>query len=359
MALGALNKLRRAYTAVKGLAKPVAGATKQVATKGKSAVQGLASGAKQLVTPGPVASTLIKGGKLIAPSVAGTAVVGGTLYGLGLKGAEGLGLVTPDQFAKGESVDLLNYRPGAGTGLELQNYTPIDRLNSLILNLGNKDSEYSEQNLASLAATNQRKAIQSSDEAVTSNTLIQKRGKTIADMTGQQVESTSLNPETGESSFMKMREGENQAKYDQRLALEKERLAKLVELANLPDGQGLEALKNSDVNMGTDEIQTKIQQVTDTDYANPRNVNRRAEEVAKQERQTSKERYRDEQSLLLQKLIADSNQTQGQFAVQMAQQNYNNRALDMREARESRKDKQLMIMQLMKGLSEMGRSFSY
>lgn len=346
--LKALNSLRRAFTAVKGFAKPVV-------TKGR----GVASGLKQAVTPGPLTGTLLKGGRLLAPPLAGTAVVGGTLYGLGLKGAEGLGLVSPEQFAKGESVDLLTYKPTAGTGVELRDYSLLDKLNSAILNLGNKDQEYSESNLASLAATNQRKAIESGDEAVTSNTLIQKRGKTIADMTGQQLDTLALNPETGESSFMKMKEGENQVKYEQRLALEKERLAKLVELANLPDGKGLEELKNSDVNMGTDEIQTKIQKVTDKDYANPRNVNRRAEEIAAQERQTAKERYRDEQSLLLQKLIADSNQTQGQFAIQMAQQNYNNRALDMREARESRKDKQLMIMQLMKGLSEMGRSFSY
>ena len=361
MAAGLL-RLGRALNTIRGLAKPAVKATKAVASKAAPAAKSVASGAKTLVTPGPVLGTVLKGGRLLAPSLAKTALVGGGLYTAGLKGAQGLGLVTPDSFADGESVDLLTYKPNAGTGVELRDYNLFDRLNSAILGLGVTDKDgknpYSEQSLAEKAAQRQRTAIQSGDEAVTSGTLIQKRGQTISDMTGQTVES-SLAGEDGESSFMKMREGENQVKYEQRLALEKERLAKLVELANLPDGQGLEALKGMDVNAGTDEIQQKIQGVTDKDEFNPRNVTRREEERLRQDRALQAERYRDEQSLLLQKLIADSNNSQGQLALQMAQQQYQNRALDMREARDARKDKQLMIMQLMKGLSEMGKSMAY
>ena len=70
-------------------------------------------------------------------------------------------------------------------------------------------------------------------------------------------------------------------------------------------------------------------------------------------------RHRDNQELLLAQLIQQGNTNNNQFALQMAQQDYNNRALEMREARDSRKDKQLMIMQLMKGLSDMGKAFAY
>ena len=81
--------------------------------------------------------------------------------------------------------------------------------------------------------------------------------------------------------------------------------------------------------------------------------------LRKEERIETKNKELRLERRYLNELAASREQQANQFALQMAQSDYNNRSLDLRDARESRKDKQLMIMQLMKGLSEMGRSFSY
>lgn len=48
-----------------------------------------------------------------------------------------------------------------------------------------------------------------------------------------------------------------------------------------------------------------------------------------------------------------------QMQLQMMQQDYNNRRLDLQEARDFRRERQAAIMQIMKGFSEMGKAFAY
>ena len=61
------------------------------------------------------------------------------------------------------------------------------------------------------------------------------------------------------------------------------------------------------------------------------------------------------QMLQLQNQTARNNQ---QFQIQMAQQDFNNRRLDLREARDEKKDRQAMIMMIVQGLQNVGKSFA-
>ena len=58
-------------------------------------------------------------------------------------------------------------------------------------------------------------------------------------------------------------------------------------------------------------------------------------------------------------MAAQREQQANQFALQMAQQQYQNRALDMRDAADQRKDKMMIIAQIMKGLEGSARAFTY
>jgi len=70
-------------------------------------------------------------------------------------------------------------------------------------------------------------------------------------------------------------------------------------------------------------------------------------------------RDRLSQDRYLAQLEATNTRNANQFAIQMAQQQYQNRQLDMRDARDSRKDKMAIIAQIMKGLEASGRAFTY
>ena len=70
------------------------------------------------------------------------------------------------------------------------------------------------------------------------------------------------------------------------------------------------------------------------------------------------QRHSDQMMITMQQLANSNADRRDQFAIQMAQQNYNNRRLDMQEQRAERKDRQAMIMMLMKGLAQMGQGIA-
>jgi len=70
------------------------------------------------------------------------------------------------------------------------------------------------------------------------------------------------------------------------------------------------------------------------------------------------DRYNDTQRLTLMQLMQSDKRADNQFAVQMAQQNYQNRALEMKDARLERRDRQSAIQQMMAGLATMGASIA-
>lgn len=70
-------------------------------------------------------------------------------------------------------------------------------------------------------------------------------------------------------------------------------------------------------------------------------------------------RYADRQDLLLAQMQANNQQNANNFQLQLAQQQYQNRALDMRDAADQRKDKMMIIAQIMKGLESSSRAFTY
>ena len=80
-------------------------------------------------------------------------------------------------------------------------------------------------------------------------------------------------------------------------------------------------------------------------------------EVRRQEGR-SDSRYRDSQDLLLMQMSNQAADRQADREYRRDQQAYQNRKLDMQEARLDRKDRQAMIMQLMQGLSQMGASIA-
>ncbi len=69
-------------------------------------------------------------------------------------------------------------------------------------------------------------------------------------------------------------------------------------------------------------------------------------------------RYDDTQRLTLMQLMQQGQRMDNQFAVQMAQQDYQNRALEMKDARLERRDRQAAIQQMMAGLATMGASIA-
>ena len=62
--------------------------------------------------------------------------------------------------------------------------------------------------------------------------------------------------------------------------------------------------------------------------------------------------------LLLMQMMQTNAQNDRQFQIQQAQQNYQNRALELKEARLDRKDRQAAIQQMMAGLAQMGASIA-
>jgi hypothetical protein len=62
--------------------------------------------------------------------------------------------------------------------------------------------------------------------------------------------------------------------------------------------------------------------------------------------------------LLMMQMLQNNRQSDRQFQLQQAQQNYQNRALDLKEARMDRRDRQAAIQQMMAGLSQLGASIA-
>jgi len=73
-------------------------------------------------------------------------------------------------------------------------------------------------------------------------------------------------------------------------------------------------------------------------------------------RVTKKENKAEDLQMLL--LSQQGQRNDNQFAIQMAQQDYQNRALDMKDARLERRDRQSAIQQMMAGLATMGASIA-
>lgn len=82
----------------------------------------------------------------------------------------------------------------------------------------------------------------------------------------------------------------------------------------------------------------------------------KATQTAKQEETRRLEGRAD--NLLMMQMLQNNRQSDRQFQLQMAQNDYNNRRLDMQDARAERRDRQAMIMQLMKGLAQMGQGIA-
>ena len=81
----------------------------------------------------------------------------------------------------------------------------------------------------------------------------------------------------------------------------------------------------------------------------------KAEEKAQNE--VERKEGRADKLLLMQMMQSDA-KSERQFQLQQAQQNYQNRKLDMQEARYDRKDRQAAIQQMMAGLAQMGASIA-
>ena len=75
--------------------------------------------------------------------------------------------------------------------------------------------------------------------------------------------------------------------------------------------------------------------------------------------QKEKERLEGrEDNLLLMQMLQNNRQSDREFQYRMAQDAYNNRRLDMQDARAERKDRQAALQQMMAGLAQMGASIA-
>jgi hypothetical protein len=63
-------------------------------------------------------------------------------------------------------------------------------------------------------------------------------------------------------------------------------------------------------------------------------------------------------NLLMMQMLQNNRQSDRQFQLQQAQQDYQNRALDLKESRLDRKDRQAAIQAMMAGLSQLGASIA-
>lgn len=84
--------------------------------------------------------------------------------------------------------------------------------------------------------------------------------------------------------------------------------------------------------------------------------NKTAEETKVQTEVERKEGRAD--NLLMMQMLQNNRQNDRQFQLQQAQQDYQNRALDLKESRLDRKDRQAAIQAMMAGLSQLGASIA-
>ena len=87
--------------------------------------------------------------------------------------------------------------------------------------------------------------------------------------------------------------------------------------------------------------------------------NTRSDIIRAEQRLDQSERELRQERRYLREMQATREQNANQFALQMAQQQYQNRSLDIRDAADQRKDKMMIIAQIMKGLENTGRAFTY
>ena len=143
------------------------------------------------------------------------------------------------------------------------------------------------------------------------------------------------------------------------------------------DDRTIEINKNSTRAGLTDEIDTlgaKIPKVAEAQDLNPdgnytidssiptlnrgARVGERGEANSAYYESPQYQQYLDSKNLQSMMLGHQMQQSNNQFALQQSQLQLQNRREDAREARSERKDRQMMIMQMMKGLSQMGASMA-
>ena len=138
--------------------------------------------------------------------------------------------------------------------------------------------------------------------------------------------------------------GKTEVQLNNEVELDKSRLA-VMQL-----GQGTENFDPSklDSNATPTQIRQSIRGTLDT--------NKKTVESKEQAEMLRKEGRADD--LLMMQMLQNNRQSDRQFQLQQAQQNYQNRALDLKEARLDRRDRQAAIQQMMAGLAQMGASIA-
>lgn len=164
--------------------------------------------------------------------------------------------------------------------------------------------------------------------------------------TGKTTEIESIKQTLGKTQYdttdqaLQIKPGETEAKYDARIAgllatgkqnINNTRIPRY-DQSKVTDGMGLAGVAA----LGTEATTANTDKVTKKDDG----------------------RYNDTQRLTLMQLIQQGKTSDNQFAVQMAQQDYQNRALEMKDARLERRDRQAAIQQMMAGLATMGASIA-
>ena len=335
---------------------------KNLGKGGASKAKGFGSAVKQAVTPGPVTQFFGKaaGGALRATGPISAAAGLGT--GATIVSMAALGGTSPEEVAKQSRVDLTKY--GVGDKYEVEGYGRLQGVGSFLLNQGAKFSgqdpaSYSEKAIGDLAAQNQRDDILRDTGIQRLTSSIQKQALAIEKLTGQSSDLLTTDDKgnrTASSEITQMQTGENKELFQKRLEDENTRQNQLLQLGRTGGDEGKKQLKMIGPNAESGEIADASNTAERKYKFGDEQTAQRNLDERRQERITNERRYKDEQSLLLQKLIADSNRDSNQFAIQMAQQNYQNRALDMRDERDARRDRQQMLMQIMKGLSNVGQA---
>ncbi len=125
-----------------------------------------------------------------------------------------------------------------------------------------------------------------------------------------------------------------------------QRLQEVRRRAKATRGTTPEDYAGTDVDVIEQNIQTAATEQKNTDY--------RESPIT----QKADDRYADAQKLQALMLNNQMTQQQNNFSLQQSQLQLQNRREDAREARGERKDRQMMIMQMMKGLSQMGASIA-
>lgn len=87
------------------------------------------------------------------------------------------------------------------------------------------------------------------------------------------------------------------------------------------------------------------------------NSTNKGKEKKEKDTETRRQEGREDRLLLMQ-MLQNNRQSDREFQYRMAQDAYNNRRLDMQDARVERKDRQAALQQMMAGLAQMGASIA-